>query len=164
MGTDGYRYDDESDRIVPKEAGSNLEAVDRLWDQSDEGFTDHAGLAEDDNDSYHGMVIEFGEFSLALESRSHILGDDTASLSTLAIPSPTNYQSDSDDDMETSDDGKPGDPSTVTTGSSLTDSTTKELSIKDYIANLLANTSFDPTIRQAILNTQKAVDKADGAS
>jgi hypothetical protein len=135
-------------------------------EQSDEGFTDHAKLAEDDDDSYHDMAIEFGEFSLALASHSHILGDESASVTTLGIPPPSDYQTDDTDnnsDMDTFEDGKPGAPSTVTKGSSLTN-TTPQLSVNDSIANLLANTSLDPTIRQAILNSQKDVDTARGDS
>jgi hypothetical protein len=51
LGTNGCRDDAESDRIVPNDSGSNLEAVDRLWDQSDEGFTDHAKLIDDNDDT-----------------------------------------------------------------------------------------------------------------
>jgi hypothetical protein len=36
--------------------------------------------------------------------------------------------------------------------------------VHDSIANLLANSSLDPTIRQAILNSQTAVDTARGKS
>jgi hypothetical protein len=111
------------------------------------------------------MAIEFREFSLALASRSRILGDDSASVATLGIPSPLDYQvndTDNNSDMDTSDGEKPGTYSTAT-GSSPTDMT-PQLFVNDSTANVLANTSLDPSIRQAILNIQKAVDMARGDS
>ena len=163
LGTDGYRYDTAADRIVPIDSSSNLETIDRLWDQSDEGFTDHADLAEDDDDSYNGMVIEFGEFFIAMESRSRILGDDSASLATLNIPSQQDNESSDDDnsDMDTTEDDQRGTPGSVAETSSLTtDSNPPPHTIKDSIAHLLANTTLDPTIRQAILHSQQAAEKA----
>jgi hypothetical protein len=113
LGTDGYRHDAKLDHIVPIDSGSNLEAIDRLWDQSDEGFTDHADLEDDDNDSYNGMAIKFGEFVLAMESRSRILGDDSASVATLSIPPPdreSTDDNDSDTDMDISENAPRGTP------------------------------------------------------
>jgi hypothetical protein len=146
LGIDGYRYDHDSDH--------NLEDVDRLWDRSDEGFTGHAERAEDD-DSYNGMAIDFGDFLLELDSHSRILGDDSASVATLGIP-----KSHGDDQMEIDQDADSDDDIKDTTasaadGSTLTDAT-PQLTIHDSIANLLANTSLDPTIRQAIENSQRA--------
>jgi hypothetical protein len=161
LGTDGYCYDHNFDRIVPINTGSNLAAVDRLWDQSDGGFIDHAGLAAADDNSYDGMAIEFWEFALALESRSCILSDDSVSLGTQGIPSPQNRDGDDNSDIDTSESDKPGTNSSVR--SSLTNITPQQ-SVHDSIANLLANASLDPMIRQAILSSQTAVDTARGKS
>jgi hypothetical protein len=134
---------------VPIDLGNNREAVNRLWDQSDEGFTDHAEFADDDDDSYNGMAIEFGDFSLELlESRSRILGDDSASLTTLAIPKSPDDQMEIDNDAGSDEDIR-GTMASGTDCSSLMDST-PQLSMHGSIANLLANTTLDPTIRQAI--------------
>jgi hypothetical protein len=158
----GYRrdwYDHDSDRIIPINLGNNLEAVDRLWDQSDEGFTDHADLVDDEDDSYNRMAIEFGDFSLELESRSCFLGDDSASIATLGIPtSHADHQMEIDNDVETDDEHQVATAS-ATDSSSLTDST-PQLSMHDSISQLLANTSLDPTIRQAIEQSQLAAAKA----
>jgi hypothetical protein len=135
--------------------------VDRLWDQSDEGFTQHAKLADNNNNSYNGMVIDFGDLLLELDSRSRMLGDDSASLATLVIPQTQgNYQMDIDLDEDL--DAKVRDTTaSATDGSTLTDAT-PQLTVHSSIENLLANTSLDPNIRQAIEHSQRAAALAHG--
>jgi hypothetical protein len=166
LGTDGYRYDAPSDRVVPIDSGSTIANIDRNWEQSDEGFTGHADIAADDDDSYHGLAIDIGDFSLDQPSRSRILGDDTASVATLGIPQ--THDDDDDDDYDVAANSNNPDDMDVedantTIGSSLTDPA-PHLDLNNSLVQLLSNTSLDPAIHQAILASQSAVETAGGKS
>jgi hypothetical protein len=171
LETDGYRYDPPTDRVVPVDAGSTLADIDRHWEQSDEGFTGHADIAADDDDSYQSFATDIGDFLMDQPTRSRILGDDTASVATLGIP-PT-----SDDNKSMADEpfgtGLPdpnameldadhtSDDANTKIGNSITEST-QNLTLDDSLATLLANKSLDPAIRQAILDSQQAAKLAGG--
>jgi hypothetical protein len=171
LGTDGYRYDARTDRVVPIDAISTLTDIYRHWEQSDEGFTGHTDIAAYDDDSYQDFAIDIGDFAMDQPSRSRILGDDTASVATLGIP-PTSEDNESVADepfgtglpepnaMELDADHTSDDANT-TIGSSITEST-QNLTLDDSLATLLANESSDPTIRQAILDSQQAAKLAGG--
>jgi hypothetical protein len=166
LGTDGYRYDEPSDRVGPIDSNSTLTDKDRNWEQSDEGFTGHADIADADNDSYHGFAIDIGDFLLDQPSRSRILGDDTASVATLGIP--RTQDDDGDDDSEgavntNNPDDMDVEDANTTIGSSLTDPA-PNLDLNDFLVQLLSNTSLDPAIRQAILASQSTTKTAGGKS
>jgi hypothetical protein len=60
----------------------------------------HEDIANNDGNSYNGFAIDIGDFSLDQPSRSRILGDDTASVATLGIPTgPDDTVSDEGDDV-----------------------------------------------------------------
>jgi hypothetical protein len=145
--------------VVPINAGSTLADVDRHWDQSDEGFTGQADIADD-----NGFAIDIGNFSLDQPLRSRILGDDTASVATLGIP-PTHDDDShaaSDDNSDTAgytSDAMEVEDANTTIGSSLTEST-QNLTIDDSLAPLLANESLDPIIRKTIMASQQAAKAA----
>jgi hypothetical protein len=166
LGTDGYRYDADTDRVVPIDTGGTLAGVDRHWDQSDEGFTGHADIVNDgDEGSYQGFAIDIGDFFVDQTLRNHILWDDTASVMTLGIPrnradsSPSASDAHSNSAAEYTSDAVDVEDANITIGSSLTEST-QNLTIDVSLATLLANESLDPTIPQAIMISQQAAKSA----
>jgi hypothetical protein len=163
LGTGGYKYDASSDRVVPVDVGSTLADIDINWDQSDEGFTGHADIADNDDDRYNGFTIDIAHFSLDQPSRSRILGDDMAPVAMLGIPTgpddAISIEGDDDSDHANQDDQAMDLDEDVNTtiGSSLTEST-QNLTLDDSLATLLANEFLDPsTIRQAILTSRRHV-------
>ena len=91
IGTEGYTYDKNKNKVVPNKVNPLKEMNDE-WEQRIERDDDSSISDVESDDDTGGFAIEFGNIDYKNSNRKSNLGDDTGSLGTMGLENPSDFK------------------------------------------------------------------------